>query len=57
MIQFNVKRFAKLARWSLTNDRKYYVKNFLWVLVVLTLMFVGFSTNFIKVTTNGVSQN
>ena len=57
MIQFNVKRFAKLARWSLTNDRKYYVKNFLWVLVVLTLMFVGFSTNFFKVTTNGVSQN
>ena len=29
MIQFNFNRFVKLAKWSLTNDKKYHVKTFL----------------------------
>ena len=40
MIQFNINRFGKLARWSLTNDRKYHVKTFLQTLVIMTLLFV-----------------
>lgn len=55
MIQFNFKRFSKLARWSLTNDRGFYLKNFLNVFVVLTLLFLCFTTNFIKI--NGHGQN
>ena len=43
MIQFSFKRFGKLARWSLTNDKSYYVKNFLQALVVLTLIFLFFT--------------
>lgn len=40
MIQFSFNRFAKLARWSLTNDKKYHVKTFLQTLVILTLVFL-----------------
>ena len=40
MIQFSLNRFAKLARWSLTNDKKYHVKTFLQTLVILTLLFL-----------------
>ena len=40
MIQFNFNRFGKLARWSLTNDKKYHVKTFLQTLVILTLLFL-----------------
>ena len=43
MIQFSFNRFGKLARWSLTNDRKYYVKTFLQMLTVLTLVFLFFT--------------
>ena len=56
MIQFNFNRFGKLARWSLTNDRSYYVRGFMQVLVVLTLIFLAFSTNFFKFTVNGSSN-
>ena len=40
MIQFNFNRFGKLARWSLTNDRKYHVKTFFQTLVIMTLVFL-----------------
>jgi len=40
MIQFNINRFGKLARWSLTNDKKYHVKTFLQTLVIMTLFFL-----------------
>ena len=43
MIQFNLNRFAKLARWSLTNDKKYHVKSFLQTFVILLLVFLFFS--------------
>lgn len=43
MIQFSFNRFGKLARWSLTNDRSYYVRTFLQMLVVLTLVFLFFT--------------
>lgn len=57
MIHFNIKRFGKLARWSLTNDKNYYVRTFLQVLVVLTLLFVAFSTNFFNIRVDNTSQN
>lgn len=44
MIQFNIKRFSKLARWSLTNDKKYHVKSFLQMFVVLLLFFLFFTS-------------
>lgn len=53
MIQFNIHRFAKLARWSLTNDKKYYVKSFLQTLVILVLVFLFFTVA--TVTVNGHS--
>ena len=48
MIQFNLNRFAKLARWSLTNDKKYHVKSFLQNLVVFTLLFLFFTSIDVK---------
>jgi len=53
MIQFDFNRFGKVAKWSLTNDRSYYVRSFLQMLVVLTLIFLAFTTNFFKFTVNG----
>lgn len=55
MIQFNINRFGKLAKWSLTNDKDYLVRTFLQVLAVQTLMFLLFTTGFIMV--NGHHQN
>ena len=43
MTQFSFNRFGKLARWSLTNDRKYYEKTFLQMVTVLTLVFLFFT--------------
>ena len=43
MIQFSFNRFGKLARWSLANDRKYYVRTFLQMVTVLTLVFLFFT--------------
>ena len=56
MIQFNFNRFGKLAKWSLTSDRSYYVRGFMQVLVILTLIFLAFSTNFFRFTVNGSSN-
>ena len=53
MIQFNIQRFGKLAKWSLANDRSYYVRSFLQVLVILTLIFLGFTTQFFTFKING----
>ncbi len=55
MVQFNLNRFAKLARWSLTNDKKYHVKSFLQTFVILTLTFLFCSVATIKV--NGTNGN
>ena len=43
MIQFNVNRFRKLVRWSLTMDRRWFMKNTLSWLVVFTLVFLFFT--------------
>ena len=44
MVQFNLKRFSNVAKWSLRNDRSYFVRNFLQTLVILTLVFLFFTT-------------
>jgi len=44
MIQFNINRFGKLARWSLTNDMKYHRKTFFQTLVIMTLLYVLFTS-------------
>ena len=46
MIQFNIHRFRKVARWSLTNDKSFYMRMFLQMFVVLTLTFLFFTTSF-----------
>ena len=43
MIQFNLCRFGKVAKWSLQGDKRYYVKTFLQFLVVMLLTFLFFS--------------
>ena len=43
MIPFDFNRFGKLARWSLVNDRSYYVRTFLQMVTVLTLVFLFFT--------------
>lgn len=42
MIQFNLNRFGKLVRWSLTYDKRYYVKSFLQILVIMLFGFLFF---------------
>ena len=56
MIQFNFNRFGKVAKWSLTNDRSYYVRSFLQVLVILTLIFLGFTTQFFTFKISGETR-
>ena len=46
MIQFNIHRFGKLTKWTLSFDRAYYIKSFLQIFVMGFLMFVAFSTRF-----------
>ena len=55
MIQFNLNRFGKLAKWSLRNDKRYYVKSFLQYLVIFTLAFLFFTTATVK--WNNVNAN
>ena len=43
MIQFNLNRFGKLARWSLTKDKRFFVKSFLHALVIMLLIFLAFT--------------
>ena len=47
MVQFNFNRFKQLACWSLTNDKSYFLRNFLQVLVSATLVFLTFTTGLI----------
>ena len=44
MIKFNLQRFMRLARWTLTIDKKYHVKSFFQYLVIFTLVFVFFTS-------------
>ena len=48
MIQFNINRFGRLASWTLTNDKRYFVKSFLQMFVILLLIFLFF-TMFVKI--------
>lgn len=43
MIQFSFNRFAKVAQWSLTNDKKYHLKSFLQTFVIMLLVFLFFT--------------
>ena len=43
MIQFNIQRFGKLAKWTLVNDKKYFIKSFLQVFAILTFLFLFFT--------------
>ena len=56
MIQFNIKRFGKLAMWSLTNDRSFYTKQALTMLTVLTLLFVCVTTHFFQTRSIGAYE-
>ena len=56
MIQFNLNRFGKLAKWSLRNDRNYYVKSFLQLFVVTTLIFLLFTTRFLSLGSPSVNN-
>ncbi len=52
MIQFNLNRFGKLAKWSLTIDKGFYERNLLNVFVVLSLFFIAFTTRFFHIYVN-----
>ena len=52
MIQFSFNRFAKVAQWSLTNDKKYHLKSFLQTFVILLLVFLFFSIAEVKMNGN-----
>ena len=52
MIQFNLNRFGKLAKWSLTTDKGFYERNLLNVFVVLSLFFIAFTTHFFRINVN-----
>ena len=54
MIQFNINRFGKLAKWSMLGDKRYYVKTFLQFVVVMLLIFVFF-TMIVKTDINHVN--
>lgn len=43
MIQFNIRRFAYLVRWSLSIDKRWFVKNTLAWMVAMTLVFLFFT--------------
>ena len=44
MIRFNLHRFGEVARWSFTNDKSYYLRTSLQMFVVLTLIYLFFTT-------------
>ena len=52
MIQFRFNRFAKVAQWSLTNDKKYHLKSFLQTFVILLLVFLFFTMAEVKMNGN-----
>ena len=43
MIQFDIHRFGKLAKWSLVNDKKYLIKSFLQVFAIFVFLFLFFT--------------
>lgn len=43
MIQFDFNRFGKLVKWSMTKDKRYFVRSFLQMLVVMLLVFLFFT--------------
>lgn len=43
MIQFNLNRFGHMLKWSLTNDKRYFVKSFLQIFVIMLLGFLFFT--------------
>lgn len=53
MIQFNLNRFCKVAKWSLTVDRGFYLRNLLNVFVIMSLFFIAFTTHFFHLSLNG----
>ena len=53
MIQFNINRFGRLAKWSLTVDRGFYLRNLLNVFVIMSLFFIAFTTRFFHLYVNG----
>lgn len=55
MVQFNLNRFGKLAKWTLSFDKSYYVKAFLQMLTVAALLFVLFTTRFFTFNTDLVN--
>ena len=50
MIQFNIHRFGRLAKWTFSFDKTYYIKSFLQIFVMAALMFVAFTTRFFTLT-------
>ena len=40
MIQFNIHRFGRLLKWTMQQDKAYYKKSFLQIVVVLLLAFI-----------------
>ena len=53
MIQFNFNRFGKLVRWSLTVDRGFFLRNLLNVFVILSLLYIAFTTHFFHLVVMG----
>lgn len=52
MIQFSLNRFGKLAKWTLSFDKVYYIKSFLQMLIGASLLFVVFTTRFFTFNAN-----
>lgn len=49
MIQFSIHRFGKLAKWTLTNDKSFYMKQAMTMLAVTMFIFVVSTTDFFQV--------
>ena len=57
MIQFNINRFGKLVKWSLTNDKGFYLKQALQVFAAFALIFLYFTTSYFSFRVHGTEQN
>ena len=57
MIQFNINRFGRLVKWSLTNDKGFYLKQGMTMFVVFTLLFLFFTTSLFTFRVNDIEQN
>lgn len=56
MVQFNIHRFGKLAKWTLSFDKGYYIKSFLQMFVIVVLLFAAFTTRFFTFINTTVSS-